>query len=89
MEEPCARWPRTPDASFRQWQGRLASTTTVGLLTAARVLGLGPDQARDLAARGAFPCSVITTADGYRVSFVALVHLVKNRGPSSADDEDT
>lgn len=84
MEDPRARWPRVPDPSSRLWRGRLASGTTVSPRTAARVLGLAPDQALDLAAHGMFPCKVITTSDGYRVPFGALVDHLRDRLRSRA-----
>ena len=89
MEEHRARWPRARDLRSSQWQDCSAPATTVSLPAAAKVLGFTPDQAHDLAARGVFPCNVITTADGYRVPFGALMHLLKNCCPSSADDEET
>lgn len=87
MERPGGRWLSARDSSSRPWQDCPAPRGTVGLLTAARVLGLEPAHARDLAACGVFPCAVITTAGGYRVSFEALVRLLRDRGPSSADGD--
>jgi hypothetical protein len=49
---------------------------TVGLMTAAHALGISPDEARDLAERHEFPCNVIETGTGYRVSFAALLRVL-------------
>jgi hypothetical protein len=60
----------------RQRGDHPAPTATVGLLTAARALGISPDDAVGLARRGEFPCSVIETGEGYRVPFAALLRVL-------------
>ncbi len=79
MAEPAAR-PARPGAPRRQFRGGGAPAATVGLPTAARVLGISPDDADGLALRGEFPCSVIQTAEGYRVPFAALLRVLRS-GP--------
>jgi hypothetical protein len=64
------------------------SAVTIGLMTAARVLGISSDEASDLAGRGEFPCNVIETGDGYRVPFAALLRVL-DLGPVRDDGQDT
>ena len=59
---------------------------TVALATAARALGISPQDACDLAERGEFPCPVVESGDGYRVPFAALLKLLE---PSSRDGDET
>jgi hypothetical protein len=62
---------------LRQQRGGVPPlAATVGLMTAARVLGINPDDADGLARRGEFPCSVIETGEGYRVPFAALLRAL-------------
>jgi hypothetical protein len=61
-------------------RGYPVPAATVGLMTAARALGISPDDAVDLAKRGEFPCNVIETGDGHRVSFAALLRVLES-GP--------
>lgn len=89
MEGHRARRPCAHDLRLPRRQHRSAPTATVSLPTAARMVGLMPDQACDLAASGAFPCSVIATVHGYRVPFAALMHHLKSRRSRPADDEGT
>ncbi|HEY1619741.1 MAG TPA: hypothetical protein VGG25_19120 [Streptosporangiaceae bacterium] len=70
------RWPDVRDPSLRQVGGRIAPAATVGLLAAAWALGISPDQAGGLAACGAFPATVVETAEGYRVPTTALSQVL-------------
>lgn len=49
---------------------------TVGLMTAARALGIGRTKAYELARNGEFPCHVIRIGDLYRVSTADLLRLL-------------
>jgi hypothetical protein len=89
MEGHRARWRSVRDLRLPRGEDRSVPAVTVSLSTAARMLGLPPEQARNLAAREAFPCSVIATVDGYRVPFAALMHLLKSRRSGSAGNEGT
>jgi hypothetical protein len=80
-------WPARQDSLLRQPRGRPAPAATVGLMTAARALGIRPDQAPGLARRGEFPCTVIETSDGYRVSFAALLRILGS-GPVRHSGQD-
>jgi hypothetical protein len=79
MDEPVVR-PVPWEPLRQQRGGDPPSTATVGLMTAARALGISPDDADGLARRGEFPCSVIETGEGYRVLFAALL-LALGSGP--------
>jgi hypothetical protein len=54
----------------------LRSTPTVGLMTAARALGLGRTKAYELAKHEQFPCRVIKIGDTYRVPTAGLLELL-------------
>ena len=71
----------------RHLGGQPVSAATVGLMTAAHVLGISPDEAGDLARRGEFPCNVIETSEGYRVSFAVLLQVLGS-GPVRDTDHD-
>jgi hypothetical protein len=61
----------------------LALPATIDLLTAARALGIGRNQAYDLASRGEFPCRVLKLGKRYKVVTEELLrHLGVDRGPS-------
>ena len=84
MDESAIR-PVRGEPLHGQHGGYPGPTATVGLMTAARALGISPDDADDLARRDEFPCSVIQTGEGYRVLFAALLRalnsgLVRNPG---------
>jgi predicted DNA-binding transcriptional regulator AlpA len=49
---------------------------SVGLMTAASVLGIGRTKAYDLAKRGEFPVRVIRIGDSYRMPTAALLELL-------------
>jgi hypothetical protein len=72
----------------RHLGGQPVSAATVGLMTAARALGVSPDEAGDLAERGEFPCEVIEAGDGYRVSFAVLLQVLGS-GPVRDTGQDT
>jgi hypothetical protein len=76
MNEPAAR-PLRRESPRRQGRAHPAPAATVGLITAARVLGISPDEAHNLAKHGDFPCNVIEASDGYRVSFTALLRVLR------------
>ncbi len=86
MDESAIR-PFRGDPSRRQHGCHPAPAATVGLMTAARALGISPDEADDLARRGEFPCNVIETGEGYRVSFAALLRVLGS-GPVRTAGED-
>jgi hypothetical protein len=69
-------WSAIPDPSLQQPGGRSAPAATVCLMTAARTLGISPDGACNLAGRDAFPCNVVDTSEGYRVSIAALLQVL-------------
>jgi hypothetical protein len=75
---PCA-WSQAHDASLRQVTGRTAPAATVALPTAACALGMSHSEAAGLAARGAFPCSVVESGQGYRVPIAALMAVLGTR----------
>jgi len=87
MDESAIR-PFRGDPSRRQHGCHPAPAATVGLMTAARALGISPDEADDLAGRGEFPCNVIATGEGYRVSFAALLRVLSS-GPIRAAGGDS
>jgi hypothetical protein len=86
MDEPVIR-PVPWEPLRRQRGGDPPSATTVGLTTAARALGISPDDADGLARRGEFPCSVIETGEGYRVPFAALLRALGS-GPARDPGQD-
>ncbi|WP_084723111.1 helix-turn-helix domain-containing protein [Streptomonospora alba] len=49
---------------------------TVGLMTAARMLGIGRTKAYQLARAGEFPCKVIRIGEGYRVATADLLRVL-------------
>jgi hypothetical protein len=51
---------------------------TIGLLTAAHMLGISQADAADLAKRDEFPCVVIRTHDGHRVPFAAFLQVLRS-----------
>lgn len=58
----------------------LALPASVGLQTAAKALGIGRNQAYDLAAAGEFPCRVLRLGSRYRVATEDLLrHLGVSR----------
>jgi hypothetical protein len=67
------------------YQGTTAPAATVGLMTAAHVLGISRSDARTLAQRGEFPCSVVWVGEDYRVPFTALLRLLRSL-PSHATE---
>jgi hypothetical protein len=68
--------PRTGD---QRGFGRCPATAaTVGLATAARMLGLSPAAALALAEGEQFPCNVIKTTAGYRVPFASLMRVLRS-----------
>ena len=87
MDESVIR-PFRGDPPRRQQGCHPAPAATVGLMTAARALGISPDEADDLARRGEFPCNVIATGEGYRVSFAALLRVLSS-GPIRAAGGDS
>lgn len=76
VEDPAAPPPSDSPAGLGSSP---ATTVTVGLATAARVLGISPAAAQVLAEHDEFPCAVIRTTDGYRVTFAALVRILHPR----------
>jgi len=54
----------------------LRATATVGLMTAAAVLGIGRTKAYELATRDQFPCRVIRVGQIYRVPTPGLLELL-------------
>lgn len=63
-----------------------ATAATVGLATAARVLGLSPATALALAEHEQFPCSVIKTTAGFRVPFGSLLRVLRSSRSQSSHD---
>ena len=55
---------------------QLRSTTTVDLVTAAAVLGLGRTKAYELARRGEFPCPILRIGLVYRIPTPGLLELL-------------
>jgi hypothetical protein len=74
----CA-WSQARDASLRQITGRATPAATVALPAAACALGMSHSEAAGLAARGAFPCSVVESGQGYRVPIAALMAVLGTR----------
>jgi hypothetical protein len=86
--DTCVRhWPVRRDPR-RLLRGHVEPTATIGLMAAARMLGISPDEASDLAGRREFPCNVIETGDCYRVPFAALLRVL-DPGPVRHDGQDT
>jgi predicted DNA-binding transcriptional regulator AlpA len=54
----------------------LALPATIGLPTAGRAIGIGRNQAYDLAARGEFPCKVLKLGSRYKVVTSDLLQLL-------------
>ena len=79
--------PIRRDPSRRQQGGQPAPAATVGLMTAAHALGISPDEAGDLARRGEFPCNVIETGKGYRVSFAVLLRVLSSGTVRDAEQD--
>jgi hypothetical protein len=73
--DPCG-WSQARDGSLRQVSGRVSPAATVALPAAACALGMSHAEAAGLAARGAFPCSVVESGEGYRVPVAALVAIL-------------
>ena len=77
--DEAAAWPVRRDPDQRPTV-HLVPAATVSLMTAARALGISPDEASELAARGEFPCNVIEVGEVYRVPFAALLRVLDS-GP--------
>ena len=60
-------------------RGCPAPGATVSLRTAARVLGISPSDAEELAEAEEFPCGVVQSADGYRVPFRSLLRVLRSQ----------
>jgi hypothetical protein len=80
-----------PQADDQRGVGRSPATAaTVGLATAARLLGLSRATALALAEDEQFPCNVIKTTTGFRVPFASLVRVLRSsrnqRGQNARDD---
>jgi hypothetical protein len=85
VDEPAA-WPVRRDPHQRP-AGHLAPAATVSLMTAARALGISPDEASELTARGEFGCNLIEVGEGYRVPFAALLRVLGS-GPGRNAGQD-
>jgi hypothetical protein len=85
MDEAAA-WPVRRDPHQRP-TGHLTPAATVGLMTAARALGISPDVASELTARGELGCNVIKVGEGYRVPFAALLRVLDS-GPGRNAGQD-
>ena len=60
-------------------QGTTAPAATVGLMTAAHMLGISRSDAQMLAQRGEFPCNVVWMGEDCRVPFAALLRVLRTR----------
>jgi hypothetical protein len=62
-----------------------ASPSTVSLSTAARMLGISHADALELIDRGEFPCGVLWTSEGHRVTFAALLQALRGNQDAHSD----